>query len=76
MIVGIGLDLVEMERIERLRLKQARFPHRILTDAEFDVCLIVRINEKLNFWLADSLRRKRTQKPEELVSAVNFFSRY
>lgn len=44
MITGIGLDLVEMKRIERLRQRQARFPQRILTEAELDVYLT--LNEK------------------------------
>lgn len=34
MIIGIGLDLVEMDRIERLRQSQPRFPRRILTKNE------------------------------------------
>lgn len=34
MIVGIGLDIVEIERIEKLRHRQARFPERVLTGAE------------------------------------------
>ncbi|HLU22909.1 holo-ACP synthase [Lederbergia graminis] len=36
MIIGIGLDIVEIERIDKLRLAQKRFPARILTDAELD----------------------------------------
>ncbi|MBM7715821.1 holo-ACP synthase [Siminovitchia sp. FSL H7-0308] len=34
MIAGIGLDLVELDRIERLRQSQPRFPGRILTQKE------------------------------------------
>lgn len=34
MISGIGLDLVETERIEKLRIRQVRFPERILSVAE------------------------------------------
>ncbi|MBS4219444.1 holo-ACP synthase [Bacillus sp. FJAT-49711] len=37
MIIGIGMDLVEIDRIEQLRMKQARFPKRILTNTELDV---------------------------------------
>ncbi|MBS4197244.1 holo-ACP synthase [Lederbergia citri] len=36
MIIGIGMDLVEIERIEKLRIKQARFPERILTKTELN----------------------------------------
>lgn len=34
MILGIGLDLVETERIEKLRVRQERFPERVLSAAE------------------------------------------
>ncbi|MBS4224386.1 holo-ACP synthase [Lederbergia citrea] len=34
MIIGIGLDLVEIERIRNLMQRQARFPERILTSSE------------------------------------------
>lgn len=34
MIIGIGLDLIELNRIEKLITRQARFPQRILTDQE------------------------------------------
>ncbi|MCR2822626.1 holo-ACP synthase [Lederbergia panacisoli] len=37
MIIGIGMDLVEIDRIEQLRIKQSRFPARILTKIELDV---------------------------------------
>lgn len=35
MIIGIGLDLVEMERIDKLRRRQERFSKRILTKVEW-----------------------------------------
>ncbi|VEF49465.1 holo-ACP synthase [Bacillus freudenreichii] len=34
MISGIGLDLVETERIKNLRERQARFPERVLSAGE------------------------------------------
>ncbi|HEU5140738.1 MAG TPA: holo-ACP synthase [Bacillales bacterium] len=34
MIAGIGIDLVEIERIERFMSRQRRFPERILTENE------------------------------------------
>lgn len=37
MIIGIGIDIVEIERIERLRTKQERFPARILTTKELQI---------------------------------------
>ena len=33
-IIGIGLDLIELKRIDTLRIRQKRFPERILTTAE------------------------------------------
>lgn len=35
MIKGIGIDIVELKRIEALCRRQPRFPRRILTAAEF-----------------------------------------
>lgn len=37
MIIGIGLDLVETHRIEKLRKRQERFPKRILTETEWQL---------------------------------------
>src|SRR5690625_4300553 len=37
MIKGIGLDIIEMERIERAVNKNERFVHRILTSNEYDI---------------------------------------
>lgn len=37
MIIGIGLDLIEINRIDRLRKRQERFPERILTPSELQV---------------------------------------
>lgn len=34
MIQGIGLDIIELERIRRLMARQPRFPARILTERE------------------------------------------
>ncbi|MEN3002487.1 MAG: holo-ACP synthase [Armatimonadota bacterium] len=39
MIRGIGLDAVELERIEGVWRRQPRFVERILTPAERDYCL-------------------------------------
>ena len=38
MIVGIGTDIIEVERIGRLLSKQKRFKERIFTRAEIDYC--------------------------------------
>jgi holo-[acyl-carrier protein] synthase len=35
MIFGIGIDIVELHRIENMLSRQARFPQRILTEAEY-----------------------------------------
>ncbi|RHW34869.1 holo-ACP synthase [Neobacillus notoginsengisoli] len=37
MIIGIGLDLIEIDRISDLLKRQERFPNRILTLAELEV---------------------------------------
>jgi holo-[acyl-carrier protein] synthase len=34
MIIGIGIDIVELERIENLLQKQPRFPEKVLTGKE------------------------------------------
>lgn len=49
MIIGIGMDLVEIERIEQLRFKQTRFPVRILTRAELDVYETLNEKRKTEF---------------------------
>ncbi|WP_409252626.1 holo-ACP synthase [Bacillus sp. SCS-153A] len=36
MIIGIGLDIVEIQRIARLTERQPKFINRILTEAEID----------------------------------------
>ena len=37
MIKGIGIDLVELERIKRVWERQPRLPQRLLTDEELDL---------------------------------------
>lgn len=37
MIIGIGLDIVEIERIETLLRRQPKFPYRILTANEMNI---------------------------------------
>ncbi|GIV06866.1 MAG: holo-[acyl-carrier-protein] synthase [Fimbriimonadales bacterium] len=39
MILGVGVDLVEINRIARVCVRQPRFPERILTPAEREYCL-------------------------------------
>jgi holo-[acyl-carrier protein] synthase len=48
-IAGIGLDLVEMDRIERLRKRQPRFPRRILTDKELELYVSLPEKRKTEF---------------------------
>ncbi|WP_018664765.1 holo-ACP synthase [Heyndrickxia acidiproducens] len=35
MIKGIGIDIVELERMKKIYERQPRFPKRVLTDAEY-----------------------------------------
>lgn len=37
MIEGIGIDIVDLERIQKAMLKQERFANRILTERELDI---------------------------------------
>ncbi|KUP04528.1 4'-phosphopantetheinyl transferase [Bacillus coahuilensis m2-6] len=37
MIEGIGVDIIELRRIDRLRKKQTRFAERILTERELEI---------------------------------------
>ena len=43
MIVGIGVDIIEVERIQKLAEKSPRFLKRVFTDEEIKYC-----NEKKN----------------------------
>ena len=36
MIQGIGLDIVEIERIHQIRTRQSRFPEKVLTKSELE----------------------------------------
>ncbi|MGE6257926.1 holo-ACP synthase [Heyndrickxia sporothermodurans] len=36
MIKGIGLDIIEIERIHQLRIRQQRFPEKILSEKELE----------------------------------------
>lgn len=49
MIKGIGIDLVEMERISQLLVKQAKFPKRILTEKEYDYFQTLSEHRQLEF---------------------------
>ncbi|MFN7162034.1 MAG: holo-ACP synthase [Fimbriimonadales bacterium] len=44
MILGVGVDLVELERIAQACARHPRFVERILTPAERDYCLARRSN--------------------------------
>jgi holo-[acyl-carrier protein] synthase len=49
MIAGIGLDVVELSRIEALIEKQKRFPERILTQHEKDIFLGLKQRRKIEY---------------------------
>jgi len=38
MIIGVGTDIIEVKRIERLLSKQERFKERIFTQGEIEYC--------------------------------------
>lgn len=49
MIVGIGLDLVEIDRMKEIIRSQPRFPNRILTEAEFELYKDLSERRKIEF---------------------------
>ncbi|WP_070121679.1 holo-ACP synthase [Bacillus marinisedimentorum] len=49
MIHGIGIDIVELDRIEKLMERQSRFLARILTEAELKRCGSLSGRRKLEF---------------------------
>lgn len=49
MIKGIGIDLIELERIKRIENKQPRFAQRILTKKERAIYDDLKNNRKIEF---------------------------
>lgn len=49
MITGIGLDVVELERIRKLDLKSPKFRERILTRSELAEYLLLKNNRRAEF---------------------------
>ncbi|MBO0995530.1 holo-ACP synthase [Bacillus sp. SD088] len=49
MIIGIGLDIVEIKRLEKVSERQERLPFRILTDAERELYFTLGDKRKLEF---------------------------
>ena len=49
MIIGIGLDIVELSRIRRLDGKSAKFRERILTEHELSEYAALSLNRKTEF---------------------------
>ncbi|WP_100406104.1 holo-ACP synthase [Bacillus solitudinis] len=49
MIIGIGIDIVEIQRVEKLAKKQSRFVERILTDKEQSMYNNYSPNRKIEF---------------------------
>ncbi|MCX7993388.1 MAG: holo-ACP synthase [Fimbriimonadales bacterium] len=66
MIRGVGIDLVEIARIERVCARQPRFLERILTPAERDYCLCHRANPAQHIagrWCAKEAIAKAVGRP-------------
>ncbi len=59
MIFGIGIDIVELHRIENMLSRQARFPQRILTEAEYARFTLLSDKRKIEF-LAGEICGKRS----------------
>lgn len=49
MILGIGLDLVEMERIEKAMKRSEKFQQRILTSRELEIFVTLSDARKIEF---------------------------
>ncbi|MGE6632106.1 holo-ACP synthase [Bacillus sp. NPDC077027] len=49
MIKGIGIDVVEIDRLSRVLSRQPRFPERILTQSELDVYESLSSKRRLEF---------------------------
>ncbi|MBU9710428.1 holo-ACP synthase [Evansella tamaricis] len=49
MIVGIGLDLVELERIRSLYDRKPSFAKRVLTEREYDYFLTLKDQRKIEY---------------------------
>lgn len=58
MIKGIGIDIVEIDRLSRVLSRQPRLPQRILTLSEQDVFLTLSEKDSWNFW-QDALRQRK-----------------
>jgi holo-[acyl-carrier protein] synthase len=49
MIKGIGVDIIEINRIEELVTKNEKFIHRILTEAEKDAYMLLNDRRKMEY---------------------------
>jgi len=49
MIAGIGIDIVEIERIKGILERQDAFPKRILTQNEYDHCVTLSKHRQVEF---------------------------
>ena len=49
MILGIGIDLVEIERIQALIVRQKAFPKQVLTTSEYDHYIQLSKHRQLEF---------------------------
>lgn len=71
MIFGIGIDIVELHRIENMLSRQARFPQRILTEAEYARFTLLSDKRKIEFLaicgkrsLFESIRHRYRQRAQ------------
>ncbi|PKR82541.1 holo-ACP synthase [Heyndrickxia camelliae] len=49
MIKGIGIDIVEIERVQKVCERQGRFPERILSEQEIEVYRMLSGKRKIEF---------------------------
>ena len=49
MIKGIGIDIVELERVQKVCERQVRFPERILVESELQVYKTLSMKRKIEY---------------------------
>lgn len=74
MIKGIGLDIVEIDRIEKAIKRSEKFQQRILSERELNIFYQLSEKRKVEFLAGGLLRKRRILKQMvlELVKAVSF----
>lgn len=73
MIKGIGIDMVEIDRIKQSIKRQPRFVQRILTENEYQRCLALQEQRQAEFAAGASQPRKPSRRQQVPASAHSVF---